>query len=816
MSRVLIVDDKEENRYLLRVLLEGHGWQVDEATQGEEALGIARTQTPDLIISDLLMPVMDGYTLLRIWKSDPQLAVTPFVVYTATYTEPSDERLARDLGADAFIIKPTEPEQFLSHLRQLTEGEQVRRLHPPRQPSNAETELLQSFNEVLVRKLEEKSLRLEKSNRELREQIATRKETEDSLRKSELFFRSTIDALALHLAILDEEGRILAVNRAWRDFATANGIAPGFPWEGIDYLRICDDAIGRDRETAHAVATGIRAVMSGKMESYEYEYPCHSPSEQRWFALRATPFAVEGSARVVLTHELITVRKLAEVALVESETRYRAIYENSSEGILLTKPDGSVIAANPQACRIFGCSESEICTAGRDRLVDPSDDRLAPLLREREKTGCARGELRMVRQDGSIFTAELSSALFLDRNDQVAGSIIIRDVTDRIVAEEAVRRSENLLRTVTECISDPIFLKDRNSRILLANPATLEVVGKSREEVLGKSDAEIYDDAELARVLMDNDRLVMETGMAQSIEEQVPGVSGTRVFLSTKSPFRDAQGQVIGVVGTARDITERKRAENLLRLYHGEIAHLTRLNTVGEMAALLAHEISQPLHAISNYAGGIERLLQSHSVWPQSDTLAQAAAGVSREVRRAGAIISRLREFVRNPEVQRTRVDVLHSIDRAVELMTPLAGSKGGSLHPPRQRSGDLPCVLADPIQIEQVIVNLIANAIDAVSDQPATEREVRLLVTISPDAPELEVVVRDTGRGVPAQFRDRLFDPFVSSKREGLGVGLTICRSIVESHGGKIWADHLESHGTAFHFTLPIAPFAKDGPDGA
>ena len=113
MTRALIVDDKEENRYLLRMLLTGHGFEVDEACNGAEALAEARRQTPDVVISDLLMPVMDGYTLLREWKADATLAGLPFIVYTATYTEPRDEKLALGLGADTFIVKPAEPDIFM-------------------------------------------------------------------------------------------------------------------------------------------------------------------------------------------------------------------------------------------------------------------------------------------------------------------------------------------------------------------------------------------------------------------------------------------------------------------------------------------------------------------------------------------------------------------------------------------------------------------------------------------------------------------------------------------------------------------------------
>ncbi len=178
MNRVLIVDDKEENAFFLRSMLQGYGFDVDAARNGAEALVRARQAPPGLIISDLLMPVMDGYTLLRHWKADERLKTIPFIVYTATYTDPRDERLALDLGADAFILKPLEPEPFMARIREVLERAQRGELSPPLEPTGEEKHLLKEYNEVLVHKLEEKALRLEAANRALQQDIDERKQVE--------------------------------------------------------------------------------------------------------------------------------------------------------------------------------------------------------------------------------------------------------------------------------------------------------------------------------------------------------------------------------------------------------------------------------------------------------------------------------------------------------------------------------------------------------------------------------------------------------------------------------------------------------------
>jgi diguanylate cyclase (GGDEF)-like protein len=181
MKRALIVDDKEENLYYLEALLKGNGYDVDSARHGAEALVKARQSQPDVVVSDLLMPVMDGYTLLRHWKIDTALKQIPFIVYTATYTEPEDERLAFSMGADAFILKPSEPDDFMAKLHDVETKAASSSPSQPVSQANNEKTLLKVYSETLVRKLEEKTLQLEEANLELQRDIARRKEAEDKI-----------------------------------------------------------------------------------------------------------------------------------------------------------------------------------------------------------------------------------------------------------------------------------------------------------------------------------------------------------------------------------------------------------------------------------------------------------------------------------------------------------------------------------------------------------------------------------------------------------------------------------------------------------
>ncbi len=297
MKRILIVDDIAENLYLLRTLLEGHGYRVDQAYNGSEAIVKALAAVPNLIITDILMPVIDGFTLCRIWKADERLARVPFVFYTATYTDPRDEKLALDMGADAFIVKPMEPEEFLRKIENVLALKKEGVLLPPKRPREREEVILKNYNEALVRKLEQKMLKLEQTNEEL-------------------------------LAEME----------------------------------------ARDR---------------------------------------------------------------AEKALRESEERFRSLFENSMDGVLLTEPDGHILSANPAACRIFGRSEAELRRVGRKGVVDMTDPEVIKAIEERTRTGRFSGELTALRNDGSSFPCEISSAIFRDSEGNLKTSMIIRDITER-------------------------------------------------------------------------------------------------------------------------------------------------------------------------------------------------------------------------------------------------------------------------------------------------------------------------------------------------------------------------------------------------
>ena len=265
MKHILIVDDKEENVYYLRSLLTGHGFTVDSARHGAEALVLARRSLPDAIISDLLMPVMDGYTLLRHWKADNRLRKIPFVVYTATYTEHEDEQLALDLGADAFILKPAEPEDFLQRLREIQAKAAAKAPLLPSAPVGDDRALLEVYNKTLIRKLEEKTLQQEETNQILRQDIVKRQQVEEQLRWRTALFEALMDSSIDGILVVDSEGKVLLQNQRTHElwkipehltlnmndpehlrFASSQAKNPGQFTEEVAYLHSHPDEIGHD------------------------------------------------------------------------------------------------------------------------------------------------------------------------------------------------------------------------------------------------------------------------------------------------------------------------------------------------------------------------------------------------------------------------------------------------------------------------------------------------------------------------------------------------------------------------------------------
>ncbi|MET0277968.1 MAG: PAS domain S-box protein [Pseudorhodoplanes sp.] len=373
----------------------------------------------------------------------------------------------------------------------------------------------------------------------------------------------------------------------------------------------------------------------------------------------------------------------------------------------------------------------------------------------------------------------------------------LAEVTNRdLLAREAH------LKSILDTIPDAMVVIDPQGRIQSFSSAAERLFGRKADDVIGLNVSMLmpspyrdHHDGYLERYLRTGERRIIGVGRV---------VVGERHDGST-FPMELAIGEMksndrLFFTGFIRDLSERQKTEARLQELQAELVHISRLTAMGEMASTLAHELNQPLAAIANYLKGARRLLDNAS--PGSEPLVKEALDKATEQSlRAGQIIHRLRNFVARGESERKSESLSKLLEEASALA--LVGAKDQGVRVRFELDPNHDVVFVDKVQIQQVILNLIRNAIEAMADSPK-----RQLVISSSSAPDhlIEIGVADTGAGVAPEIAAQLFQPFVTTKRNGMGVGLSISKTIVEAHGGRLWADANPGGGTVFRLTLKPA----------
>ena len=385
-------------------------------------------------------------------------------------------------------------------------------------------------------------------------------------------------------------------------------------------------------------------------------------------------------------------------------------------------------------------------------------------------------------------TAELQAA-----NRQLAG-----EVNERRKAAQAMRTSQAQLADTLDNSTAIVSLKDIEGRYLLVNREFERLFGCRRLVVSGRTDADLFP-AGLAERLGARDEDVVQHGVPVSFEQELTVGDTPRSYVCVKFPLRGTDGSLYGVGSMATDITVLKQLQEALRRHQDELAHVLRLHTIGEMAATLAHEINQPLCAITNYAqGGVQRL-RANTVDPAA--LLQAFEHIAHEGLRAAEILRGIRGLVQRDADLEGAIDVNALAGEALRILEPQARLHGVTV---RLEGGvGIPMVQANATQIEQVMVNLMLNGVQATAGAAGAPREVVIVTTCNGD--NVEVAVSDTGSGIAPTVAAKLFTPFVTTKARGLGLGLAISRSIIENHGGRLWVMQNAEAGTTFRFSLPV-----------
>jgi len=617
----------------------------------------------------------------------------------------------------------------------------------------------------------------------------------EALRESEERFRAAFYQAAVGIAQTSLDGCWMLVNDRLSEIL-------GYSSSELNGRTFLDITHPGDRE---ANLKARRQFLAGEISSWSVEKRyIHKNGATVWARVhvslvRDQHYVPQYFISVV---EDITDRVEAERALHASE-RLLALAQSAGQlGLWSYDLRTKAVVASRENFQLYGLPADHARLTYEEwlRLIHPDDrERVKAAVQESiEGTHVWDTEFRAVWPDGSVRWLLGKGTAFLDDSGQpvrLAG--VNLDITERKQAEEV--RSH--LADIVESSNDAIISKTLDGVIMSWNPGAERIYGYKAEEIVGLPISSLVPPDRPDEIPPIVERLRHGERLEQYETTRVRK-DGRRIEVSvTISPIRDSTGAVLGASVIARDITEQKRAEAMLRRNLDEIAHLNRVAAMGELTASLAHELNQPLAAILSNAQAAGRFLGGES--PDLVQVRECLTDIVADDKRAAEVIRRLRGLLKKEAAQRSSVDLNEVVSEAIRLLRNDAMLRNVSVKV--EPFAGLPPVLGDRIQLYQVALNLIVNGVDAVAERPPENRWV-LVRTAASHGGGVELTVEDSGKGIADGDLSRVFEPFFSTKQEGLGMGLSICRSIVEAHGGRIWAERRAGPGAVFRCLLPVA----------
>lgn len=843
LPKILCVDDEARNLMLLQAMLLPWGYEVLTAENGADALRIVDRERVDLILLDIMMPVLSGYHVCRRIKDDVATRNIPVIMLTSLSSR-EDRIKGIEAGADDFLTKPFDREEISARIRMLLKmrGLNERLNHAyllANQISDYGESLFTAFNPLefdFLTNLDRMVDLILGRNKPQRARphtvIVGMRESEGGWRWHQYTGRAPYPgrtALDLQVQLtlpLPDEGQTEMVRL--NPGETVNGLSPAL--ERIRALGV---------PAANAVACLRRDLCLLALD----------------YSSETSPY--EASILRQLVTMVLFLRSLAdrlrEIQIAEG--RYRKLTDQLPVGVYRTRPDGRILDANPAAATIFGYpTVEEFMRDCQAQSVFESPEERVRLIEEWKRSpGTQSKVFRFRKSDGSQIWVRDTGQAFLDESGEVEYlEGILEDVSERYRLDMELRENEERFRTLFECVEEGIGVVDLEERFQFANPAAHEIFDVPPGALVGRNLRDFINPSDLGT--LEAETQARAAGSKSTYELGIQRLSGEkRTLLVTASPRRDPEGRVCATFGVFRDITGRKqmetalqsakeeleakvqeRTEELRRLVEQLKAEVTVRRRVEEELILsneklkeldraktdflsfVAHELRTPLTSIMGFAKILRK--KCETLVPQINammddrnrsTLEQMKSNlriILGEGERLTSLINNVLDISRleagKMEWRMTPIRVSDIVTRAAEATAALIEEKGLAMHVEIE-AGDLEIYGAGE-RLIQVMINLISNA---VKFTPAgfVRCAVRVVGT------DVLFIVQDTGIGIPARDRERVFDKFhqvgdtLAGKMQGTGLGLSISRQIVEHHGGRIWVESREDEGSTFFFTIPI-----------
>jgi PAS domain S-box-containing protein len=613
---------------------------------------------------------------------------------------------------------------------------------------------------------------------------------------SELHLSRLMDTIPVLLWSVLPNGAVEFCNQRWLDYTGMSlNEARAADWTAVIHPQDRSDLMDKWRA---ALTQGDSFEGEARMRRVDGSF--------RWFLIQAVPLR-DSEGQIIRwcgTNTDIEELKRAQEEVLKQTSLLDELFKQAPDALAVLSTDDRIVRINQEFTRMFGYKTDEVLQRPINDLIVPETE----IECSREYTLQLKQGRRVAvetvrkRKDGTeVYVSLLAVPVISTSGEQIVNYAIYRDVTDRKHAEDRLRESEARFQAMADKAPVSIWMTGTDGLCNYFNKPWLDFTGRTMEQEVGLGWTEgVYPDD--VQSCFDGFLPAFHAQKPFRMEYRLRRADGEyRWVIESGIPRYTPAGEFEGYIGSNIDITDLKRAEEereRLRQALADLAHINRVTTMGELTVSLAHEIKQPISAAVMDAGTCVEWLARDK--PDIEEARNTVSRIVQDVTRASDIIDRIRFLFKKGETHRELTDVNQVIGEMIVLLHSEAG--GHSIAILTELAADLPLISADRVQLQQVFMNLMLNAIDAMKERNAPG-ELTIKSQHNPDG-QMLVSVSDTGPGLPPAQADKIFEPFFTTKPQGTGMGLSISRSIIESHGGRLWATANSERGATFQFTLP------------